>query len=197
MPRRRYAALLAPAFTLQLAADPAAALRHWHGWLENRWRALSNRLHAVCGTGRTTCRKTNGMRTTRPRCRTAGPACWKPATGWIGKNNCFMREHRYSLSGDPPVTHRSSQTIRWIEHGEMLDLLEDCGFRLERFFTDFDPGAENHDPDRDRLRRNRDLSRHPLRTESREIPESPFLTDWRMRAYETLLCQGSSHCSPR
>ncbi|RYD31156.1 MAG: class I SAM-dependent methyltransferase, partial [Verrucomicrobiaceae bacterium] len=33
---RKFAALLAPAFTLQLAPDPAAALKHWHSLLENR-----------------------------------------------------------------------------------------------------------------------------------------------------------------
>ncbi len=30
---RRFASLLAPAFTLQLAEDPEATLRHWHGLL--------------------------------------------------------------------------------------------------------------------------------------------------------------------
>jgi SAM-dependent methyltransferase len=34
-PSRRYSALLATAFTLQLAADPGAVLRHWHTWLED------------------------------------------------------------------------------------------------------------------------------------------------------------------
>ena len=32
---RKFSSLLAPAFTLLLASDPAAVLRHWHGLLEN------------------------------------------------------------------------------------------------------------------------------------------------------------------
>jgi hypothetical protein len=58
------------------------------------------------------------------------------------------REHRYSLSGDPPLTHESRQSIRWIEHGQMLELLGRCGFRMDRFFVDFDPRRVVEDPDR-------------------------------------------------
>lgn len=145
---RRYAALLAPAFTLQLAADPGAVLHHWHGWLENR----------------------GGLYLTvfMPYAELLGDLpenTWYPdheaklADGRVGvletrhrldrKKQLLHREHRYSLSGEPPVTHESRQTIRWIEHGEMIALLEDSGFRLDRFFVDFDPRREVEDPDRE------------------------------------------------
>jgi hypothetical protein len=143
---RRHAALLAPAFTLQLAADPAAVLRHWHGWLENHgglyltvfmpYAELEGGLpentwypdhQAALPDGRI------GLLETRHRLDR--------------ERRLLHREHRYSLSGEPPVTHRSCQTIRWIEHGEMLCLLEKSGFRLDRFFVDFDPSRENPDPD--------------------------------------------------
>jgi hypothetical protein len=143
---RRYASVLAPAFTLQLAADPEAALRHWHDLLEDRgglyltvfmpYAELLGDLpenqwypdhQATLPDGRT------GLLETRHRLDRA--------------NQLLHREHRYSLSGDPPVTYESRQTIRWIEHAEMLELLEISGFRLRRFFLDFDPDRTVADPD--------------------------------------------------
>lgn len=147
-PNRRYAALLAPAFTLQLAADPAATLRHWHGWLENR-----GGLYLTIFT---------------PHAELEG---FLPEGGWYedhraalpdgrtalletrhrldrGKQLLF-REHRYSLSGKPPLRHRSKQTIRWFGHGEMHELLESCGFRLECCFMDFGRGSAGSDTERD------------------------------------------------
>lgn len=146
-PARRYSSLLAPAFTLQLAADPEAALRHWHGILtnlgglyltvfmpyaellgdlpENEWYHD----HSVTlPDGR------KGLLETRHRLDHTA--------------QLVHREHRYSISGEPPVTHHSQQTIRWIEHQEMLALLAKCGFRCDRFFVDFDPARIVTDPDR-------------------------------------------------
>jgi SAM-dependent methyltransferase len=144
---RHYASLLAPAFTLQLSANPEETLRHWHGLLENHggiyltvfmpYAELLGDLpenqwypdHQVTlADGR------EGRLETRHR---------------LDRNRQLLhREHRYSLSGDPPVSHESRQTIRWIEHTEMLALLERTGFRLNRFFLDFDPGLSTADPDR-------------------------------------------------
>jgi SAM-dependent methyltransferase len=143
---RRYAALLAPAFTLQLASDPAATVRHWRGLLanhgglyltvfmpyaellgdlpENQWYPDHQ---VTLPDGR------KGVLETRHRLDRV--------------NRLLHREHRYSLSGDPPATHQSRQTIRWIEHREMLSLLTGAGFRLDRFFLDFDPGHLVADPD--------------------------------------------------
>lgn len=144
---RRYASLLAPAFTLQLAADPESTLRHWHGLLENHgglyltvfmpYAELLGDLpenqwypdhQATLPDGR------QGLLTTRHRLD-------------HGKQ-LLHREHRYSLSGNPPTTHKSRQTIRWIEHTEMLALLEKTGFSLTRFFLDFDADQTTEDPDR-------------------------------------------------
>lgn len=145
---RRYAALLAPSFTLQLAADPECALRHWHGLLQNHgglyltvfmpYAELLGDLpenhwypdHQVTLPG-----GRQGLLETRHRLD--------------HENRLLHREHRYSLSGSPPVTHESHQTIRWIEHPEMLSLLEKTGFRIDRFFLDFDPRRSVTDPDRE------------------------------------------------
>jgi SAM-dependent methyltransferase len=144
---RKFAALLAPAFTLQLAADPEKTLRHWHGLLENHgglyltvfmpYAELLGDLpenewyedHQVTlPDGR------KGQLETRHRLD--------------HPRQLLEREHRYSLSGDPPLTHHSKQTIRWFEHAETVSLLADCGFRVDRFFVDFDPVRVVTDPDR-------------------------------------------------
>jgi SAM-dependent methyltransferase len=178
---RRYAALLAPAFTLQLAEEPEEVLRHWHSLLENH----------------------GGLYLTvfMPYAELLGDLpenTWYPdhqATlpdGSEGRletrhrldhgKQLLHREHRYSLSGTrveqssrlfrssgfqpeqtstagrmpavrdgqdahPPQTHESKQTIRWIEHGEMLSLLRRTGFRLEKFLLDFASDEVACDPD--------------------------------------------------
>jgi SAM-dependent methyltransferase len=145
---RRYAALLAPAFTLQLAPDPLAALLHWRGMLRNH----------------------GGLYLTAfiPYAELLGDL---PENEWYPDHRVTLpdgregiletrhhldhgqqllhREHRYSISGDPPSTHESRQTIRWIEHREMISLLESAGFSIERFFPDFNPLRELADPERE------------------------------------------------
>lgn len=143
---KKFAAILAPAFTLQLAADAKSTLRHWHSLLENHGGLYLSIFmpdaellgdlpenewyedhHATLPDGR------EGRLETRFR---------------LDRQNQFLhREHRYSLSGNPPQTHESTQTLRWFEHWEMLALLEECGFHCQRFFTDFNPDCRVTDPD--------------------------------------------------
>lgn len=143
--RRRYAALLAPAFTLQLAADPASTLRHWHGWLENRGGLYLTVFtpHAELEGSLPEGEWYEDHRVLLPEGRTG---LLETRHRLDRENQILLREHHYSLSGDPPVTHRSRQAIRWIEPGEMPGLLETCGFRLERCFTDFDPDSDSACP---------------------------------------------------
>ncbi len=178
---RRYAALLAPAFTLQLAADPEPVLRHWHSLLENhgglyltvfmpyaellgdlpehtwypdheatlpdgregrletrhhleRGKQLLHREHrySLCGTP-------HGEQPSR-LFRSSGLQPEQTTTA--GK----MPAVRDGLEAHPPLTHESKQTIRWIEHHEMLSLLEHTGFHLEKFFLDFAPDMAAVDP---------------------------------------------------
>lgn len=144
---RKFACLLAPAFTLQLAADPKATLQHWHGLLEpggglyltvfmpyaellgdlpeNKWY---HDHQATLADGR------EGLLETR---HSLDP-----------ERRIVERQHRYTLSGEPPRIYESRQSIRWIEHQEMVGLLAGCGFHLDRFFVDFDPSRQVRDPDR-------------------------------------------------
>ncbi|MEI6177858.1 MAG: class I SAM-dependent methyltransferase [Verrucomicrobiota bacterium] len=147
-PSQVYQALLAPAFTLQLAPDPDAALRHWILWLEpggglyltvfmpyaellgdlpeNQW--YPDHQVKLPGGG-------EGLLETRHQLDHG--------------NRVIHREHRYSLTGPNPAKHESRQSIRWIEHTEMVRLLDHAGFRIDRFFLDFDPTRTTTDPDRE------------------------------------------------
>jgi SAM-dependent methyltransferase len=141
---RRYAAMLAPAFTLQLAADPAATLRHWHGLLENHgglyltvfmpYAELLGDLpenewypdhHATLPDGRTATLETRHRLDRR--------------------NQILHREHRYTLPGSP--IHLSRQSLRWIEPPQMNGLLANAGFHLDRCFLDFDPDFTTEAPE--------------------------------------------------
>ena len=143
---RKFSALLAPAFTLQLAADPEATLYHWHSLLENHgglyltvfmpYAELLGDLpenewyedhRATLSDGR------KGLLITRHRLDR--------------KKQLVHREHRYQISGSPPMNYESTQTIRWFEHPELLELLENCGFRSERLFLDFNPKATMENPE--------------------------------------------------
>jgi SAM-dependent methyltransferase len=144
-PQRSFAALLAPAFTLQLASEPAATLRHWQQLLvpsggfyltvfmpyaellgdlpENEWYE-DHRVTLANGD--------KGLLKTRHRLD-------RP-------KQQLHREHHYSLSGKSPRSHHSQQTIRWFEHAELLVLLSACGFHCEKFCIDFDPTPCIGDP---------------------------------------------------
>lgn len=143
-PEQPYASLLAPAFTLQLADDPEAVLRHWRGWLdpggalyltvflplaelegelpENVWYEDHR---AVLPDGRRAVVETRHRIDRRRR--------------------TLHREHRYSVTGAPEV-YESRQTLRWFDPPGLPDLLGRCGYLLDRWFPDFDPAATDWDP---------------------------------------------------
>jgi hypothetical protein len=146
-PGRKFSAVLAPAFTLQLATDPAATLRHWHGLLENHGGLYLTvfiphaellgdlpenqwyRDHSVTlPDGR------EGLLETRHRLDR--------------KRQIVHREHRYSITGDETLTHESKQDIHWLEHDQLLSLLAGSRFHVEKFFVDFNPKRPITHPDR-------------------------------------------------
>jgi SAM-dependent methyltransferase len=143
---QRYSSLLAPAFTLQLADDPAATLQHWHQLIvrggglyltvfmpyaellgdlpQDVWYVDHEVILPDGGKGRLdTCHRIDR------------------------EARIVHREHRYTVTGTRPAVHESTQRIRWIEHREMLELLEKCGFQIEAWFLDFDPRNRPADPD--------------------------------------------------
>ncbi len=143
---RKFHSILAPAFVLQLAANPEAALRHWAGLLEpggGLYLSIFTPYAELLGDlpehqwyedhlvtlpdGR------EGLLETRHR---------------LDRGlRLLEREHRYSISGSAPAKHESRQSLRWFEHREMVALLGKCGFRVDGFFLDFDPANRHRKPD--------------------------------------------------
>jgi SAM-dependent methyltransferase len=145
---RRHASLLVPAFTLQLADDPAAALVHWHSLLEPGGALY--------------------LTTFTPFAELEGH---QPENEWYADHEATLpdghiarletrhsininarllrREHRYSTDTDPPRSHHSAQTIRWFDPGELEWLLDHAGFEITRSFADFNPALalDALDPD--------------------------------------------------
>lgn len=145
-PDRKFHALLAPAFTLQLAPDPLATLRHWHHLLipggglyltifipyaellgdlpEDTWYHD----HSVTlSDGR------EGLLETRHSLDLPGRR--------------LIRHHQYTLTGTPPLHHVSTQSLRWFEHQEWIGLLSKAGFHCHHYFLDFDPDHSPDEPD--------------------------------------------------
>ncbi len=143
---KTYNSLLAPAFTLQLATDPAATLAHW--------RSLLNPGGALYIT------------TFIPYAEILGEL---PANQWYPDHQAFhsdgtearletrhtidhanqtlTRRHRYTILGKQTRRHQSTQTIRWFEHDQMLALLTRTGFETQSHILDFDPETAGQSPD--------------------------------------------------
>jgi len=142
---RKFSSLLAPAFTLQLAADPLATLKHWRGLLEKHgglYLTLFMPYAELLGDlpenewyeDHTAPLSDGRMATLHSRHHLDR------------KKQLLHREHRYSISGDSR-SHESSQILRWFEHGQTLDMLAGAGFHIDFAFLDFDPEFEATDPD--------------------------------------------------
>jgi SAM-dependent methyltransferase len=144
---RKFSALLAPAFTLQLASEPEKTLRHWHRLLENGGGLYLTVFmpYAELLGDLPENEWYEDHRVTLPDGRLG---LLESRHRLDRKRQVLAREHRYSLSGNPPLSHHSRQAIRWFEHAEIIALLAACGFQVERFFVDFDPQRAVTDPDR-------------------------------------------------
>lgn len=135
---QRYEALLAPAFTFQLAADPAATLSHWRSMLEVGsglyltlfipFAELEGEMEehewypdheAPLADGRT------AKLDTRHEIDT--------------ETQVLRRWHRYYFADRPADFHESLQTLRWYLPEQIHDLLEAAGFGIRAAFVDFDP----------------------------------------------------------
>ena len=133
-----YRSILIPAFTLQLSPDPAAVLRRMRTRLtddgilyltvfrpfaeldgdlpENEW--YDDHQADLPGGGSAT------LITRHQLDREA---------------QLLHRQHHYRVEQDTKVReHRSEQTVRWFEPKQLVRLLEDTGFTIDRALADFD-----------------------------------------------------------
>jgi SAM-dependent methyltransferase len=140
-PGKTYASLLLPAFTLQLAPDPAAALGHFRSLLDPGGVIYLSvfipfaELHRELPEGEWY----DDHRTTLPDGRAASV---ETRHRLDRKARVLDREHRYRLfrvDGSLEAEHTSTQTLRWFTARQLRGLLAKAGFEPLHAIADFDP----------------------------------------------------------
>jgi SAM-dependent methyltransferase len=140
-PGKTYASLLLPAFTLQLAADPAAALARFNSLLAPGGLIYLSvfipfaELHRELPEGEWY----HDHRTLLPDGRAASV---ETRHRLDRKTRVLDREHRYRLhrqDGSLEAEHESTQTLRWFTARQLRGLLAKAGFEPLHAVADFDP----------------------------------------------------------
>ncbi|MBK1883840.1 class I SAM-dependent methyltransferase [Luteolibacter pohnpeiensis] len=147
-PQRKYASLLAPAFTLQLADDALATLRRWHGWLE-KGGGLYLTIFIPFSEIEGDQPENTWYRDHEATLQDGRIAVMETRHEIDLAAKILRREHRYQISGDSRH-HQSIQVIRWYDPDEMSQLLEEAGYEIVDCFSDFNPpgpAAELDDPE--------------------------------------------------
>lgn len=140
-PSGLYGSLLVPAFTLQLANDPAATLQHWRTWLMaggGLYLTLFTPYAELEGE------LEEGVwyldhETTLPDGR---KACLDTKHKIDPENQILTRQHRYYDAEQPAASHESTQTLRWYNKNQIVALLSTAGFEVKTAFVDFDPARK-------------------------------------------------------
>lgn len=142
---RPYAALLAPAFTLQLANDPAATLGHWQRWLQPGgglylsvfmpYAELTGELPEHTWYDDHEALLPGGRR-----------ALLETRHHFEGEDLLLVREHRYHIEGSGRPPYECRQTIRWAEPATWRGWLECAGFAWHSQMLDWDPQHTARDP---------------------------------------------------
>jgi SAM-dependent methyltransferase len=138
---KTYSSVLVPAFTLQLAADPAAALAHFHRLLDPAgvlylsvfipWAELHRELPEDEWYDDHCARLPDGR-----------SASVQTRHHLDRKARILERQHRYLLhaaDGTLEAKHESEQTIRWFTARQLRGLLAKAGFEPIHAIADFDP----------------------------------------------------------
>lgn len=140
-PGKTYQSVLVPAFTLQLAADPAAALAHLRGLLVPGGVIYLSvfipmaELHRELPEGEWY--DDHGASLPDGRSATV-----QTRHKLDRKARVLQREHRYRLlaaDGAVEAEHESTQTIRWFTARQLSGMLAKAGFEPLQAIADFDP----------------------------------------------------------
>ncbi len=140
-PGSRYASLLVPAFTLQLAGDPAAALAHFHKLLAPDGVIYLSvfipfaELHKELPEG-------EWYEDHRIPWAEDRSAVLETRHKLQRKERILEREHRYRIlgaDGSVEAEHISKQTLRWFTARQLRGMLEKAGFTPLHAIADFDP----------------------------------------------------------
>lgn len=137
-PPQPYEILLVPAFTLQLAGDPAAALRHFHQLL-----VPGGLLYLTVFVPLAEIHRELPENTWYPDHQTTLPDGRKASVETRHridrKQRLLHREHLYQLSGpDGVIEHRCEETIRWFTPRTLARVLKESGFKVTQAVADFD-----------------------------------------------------------
>lgn len=140
-PGKTYASLLLPAFTLQLAPDPAAALAHFKSLLDPGGVIYLSVFIPLAELNRELPEGEwyDDHRTTLPDGRVASV---ETRHRLDRKARVLEREHRYRLfraDGGLEAEHASRQTLRWFTARQLRGLLAKAGFEPLHAVADFDP----------------------------------------------------------
>lgn len=140
-PGKIYRSLLVPAFTLQLAPDPAAALLHFHKLLEPGGVIYLSVFIPMAELRRELPEGEwyDDHGTSLPDGRSAS---LQTRHRLDRKARILTREHRYLLhaaDGSLEAQHESQQTIRWFTARQLRGLLAKSGFEPVHAIADFDP----------------------------------------------------------
>lgn len=135
---RKYSAVLAPAFTLQLSTDPAATLLHWQSFLQPGgglylttfipFAELEGDLEAGVWF--------SDHQATLPSGRVARLDTFHEIDP---KTQILDRRHRYYYADAPNLIHESRQLLRWFTLRQLSRLLHNSGYHVLSSFADFDP----------------------------------------------------------
>ncbi|MBB5351234.1 SAM-dependent methyltransferase [Haloferula luteola] len=137
-PGKTYASLFVPAFTFQLAEDPAATLAHFQKLLQPAGLLYLTVFIPMAEIHRELPENEWYLdhETSLPDGRRASVHTRHQIDR---KARILRREHHYSLT-DPTGTqeHFSEQTVRWFTPRQLQRLLTDAGFSVENAVADFD-----------------------------------------------------------
>jgi len=137
-PEAPYRSLLVPAFTFQLAGDPAATLRHWRTLLED-----AGGLYLTVFTPFAELEGDMEENAWYPDHETTLPDGRTAKLDTLHKidpeKQILERRHRYYYADSPAAFHESRQTLRWFTLEQMHELLSASGFQVIEAFVDFDP----------------------------------------------------------
>lgn len=140
-PGKPYQSLLLPAFTFQLAPDPAAALAHFHRLLGQEGVLYLSVFRPLAELQKELPENEwyEDHRTTLPDGRNA---VVHTRHRLDRKRRVLDREHRYELlrdDGSVESTHLSEQSLHWFTPRQLRGLLASAGFEAIHAFADFDP----------------------------------------------------------
>jgi len=140
-PGKKYRSLLVPAFTLQLAPDPAAALSYFHELLEPGGVIYLSVFLPMAELNRELPEGEwyDDHGTKLPDGRSAS---LQTRHRLDRKARILTREHRYLLhaaDGSLEAQHESQQTIRWFTARQLRGMLARAGFEPVHAIADFEP----------------------------------------------------------